>query len=342
VTEAAAGPGLLARALDRLCSGPEDPLALGVLRAVVAGLLCISALMHVGAVGEYFSDESMINGRFARLAFDTRWSLFFHVGDPTAVRAIWALGVAALALWTVGLFTRITSVIGMLVWISMYGRNNLLYAYPDQLALLLGALLMLMPAGRGFSLDARWRGRGGPVPVWCRRIVQLQLAILYTATGLEKTGKAWHEEGTAIYYTLANPYNRHFDIGPLLAAIQPWLLRPLTFAALTWEVSFAGFVGFHWLRESLGARLPSWLNWGKRRREGRPGWPIPDLRWLFLGFGLAMHVGIQLGVYVVFFSPLVVGCYVCFLTSDELRSSLARGRRLFARLRGRKAATLEA
>lgn len=308
------------RALDRLFSGQEDALALGVVRALIAGILCLSALLHVGAVGEYFSDQSMIHGRFAEIAFPSRWSLFFTVHEPTAVRAIWAVGVLALGLWTVGLFTRISSVIGMLVWFSMYGRNPLLYAYPDQLALMLGFLLALTPSGRGFSLDARWRGRGGTVPIWCRRILQLQLAIVYTATGLEKTGETWRVDGTAIWYTLTNPYNRHFDVGPLLAAIQPWLLKPLTYVVLIWEVSFGGFLAYHWIRDMVGRRVPGL------------GWRIPDLRWVFLGFGAAMHVGIQLGVYVVFFSPLIVGAYLSFFDADELRRAAARLRRIGKRL----------
>jgi hypothetical protein len=321
----------LTRVSDALLSGQEDALALGVVRAALAGLLLISALLHVGAVGEYFSDQSMINDRFAKLAFPARWSLFFTITDPTAVRALWGIGVVALAMWTVGLFTRVSSIVGMLLWISMYGRNPLLYAYPDQLALMFGVLLAVMPAGRGFSLDARWFGLGGTVPVWCRRILQLQVAIMYTATGLEKTGDTWHVDGTAIFYTLNNPYNRHFDAGSFFAAIQPWLLRPLTYAVLVWEVSFGGFVIYDWLREAAGRRFPAW---GQRRRAGRPGWVIPDLRWLFLGFGAAMHVGIQLGVYVVFFSPLVVGSYLAFFTSEDLRR-LVKFRPWPRRLKGR-------
>ncbi len=310
-------PNPLVRAIDRLFSGQEDAFALGLLRAVVAGILFLSALLHVGSVGEYFSDESMINGRFARLAFPNRWSLFFTIRDPTAVRAIWALGVAALGLWTVGLFTRVSGIIGMLVWISMYGRNHLLYAYPDQLALFYGFLLVMMPAGRGFSLDARLRGRGGTVPIWCRRLFQLQLGIVYTVTGLVKTGAAW-QEGTAIWYTLSNPYNRHFDAGPLLVKLQPWLFKPMTHVVLWWEIVFGGFVGYHWLRDMLG------------RHVGR--WKLPDARWLFLGFGVAMHAGVQLGVYVVFFSLLITGSYLCFFDSDELRRGGARLRRFGKRL----------
>jgi hypothetical protein len=326
------------RLLDALLSGQEDALALGVCRAVIAGILFVSSLLHLGSVAEYFSDASMINGRFALLAFPSRWSLFFHVRDPLAVQVIWTIGTAALGMWALGLYTRITSLLGMLLWVSMYGRNPLFYAFPDQLSMLFGALMAMMPAGRGFSLDARLRGKGGTVPVWCRRVIQLQLGIVYTSTGLEKTGDTWQVDGTAIYYTLTNPYNRHFDIGPLIATLQPWVLRPMTFMVLIWEVAFGGFVAFHWLRDLAGGRFLRVLD--RRKSDSgsfasgvRPrGWPIPDLRWLFLGFGVLVHVGIQLGVYVVLFSPLMVGTYAGFLTSAELRRLARTLRRPFSRL----------
>lgn len=331
------------RMLDALLAGQEDALALGVCRAIVAGILCLSSLLHLGSVAEYFSDASMINGRFAELAFPSRWSIFFSVREPLAVQAIWTLGTLALGLWALGLYTWISGALGMLLWISMYGRNPLLYAYPDQLAIFFGVLVALMPSGRGFSLDAKLRGKGGTVPVWCRRVIQLQLGIVYTATGLEKSGDTWHVDGTAIYYTLTNPYNRHFDAGPWFAAIQPWLLRPMTFGVLVWEVAFGGFVAYHWLRDLAGGRFLRVLD---RRRDEvgsqgsgarARGWPIPDLRWLFLGFGALMHLGIQLGVYVVLFSPLMVGSYVCFLTSSELRRMSRALARPLRRLRRRPA-----
>ena len=330
MAEGTFGPWLRA-ALLRVYGDQEDAFALGVVRAAIAGVLFVSALCHVGNVAEYFSDASMINGRFARLAFTSRWSLFFTVSDPTAVRLLWGVGVLALGMWTLGLFTRASALVGMGLWVCMYGRNPLLYAYPDQLAMMMGALLALMPAGRGFSLDARWRGLGGTVPVWCRRLIQLQIGILYTATGLEKTGELWREDYTAIYYTIISPYNRHFDPGRLAAWLQPWLLRPMTFLVLYWEISFAGFLAYHWLYEMVGRRLPAW---GTRAREGRPGWALPDARWLFLSFGVVMHIGIQLSVYVMFFMPLVFGSYLAFFTSEDLRAIGARLRRL-----GRRRAT---
>lgn len=289
---------------DALLTGREDPTALGLLRIALVSVFLAGLLAHVGAVAEYFSAASPVGGRFAREAFSERWSLFFLIDDPWAVRAIFGVGALAHVLWLVGLFTPIAGIVSAVVWLSLLGRNPLLYSLPDQLHSALIAWLALMPAGRGLSLDARWRGKGGPVPVWCRRIVQLQLAVMYTTTGLAKSGATWKAEGTAIYYSLVNPYNRHFDVAPALAAIHPYVLRPLTWVVLVWEVAFGGFVLAHWLRE----------RWRR----------VPDLRIVFLGFGAAMHLGIQAMLYVAWFTPLTLASYLAFLSPVEARALLDR------------------
>jgi hypothetical protein len=277
----------------------EDPTALGLCRILLVALFTASLLTHVGAVATYFSDASVVAGDFARRAFPSRWSLFFYASDPTAVRAIFAVGVVAHLLWLVGLFTRATSLVAWALWVSMVGRNPLLYTFADQLLVVLCTLLMFLPAGRGLSLDATLRKRGGPVPVWCRRILQLQMAVVYTSTGLLKSGVTWHSEGTALYYSLVNPFNRFLDLSPLWAFLQPWALRPATWLVLVWENLFGIFVLLHWTRE---IRSPS---------------RIPDLRKLILPFGVAMHAGIGALLFVSWFSLLSIASYSAFLTPGE-------------------------
>jgi hypothetical protein len=91
--------------------------------------------------------------------------------------------------------------------------------------------------------------------------------------------------------------------------LQPYVLRPLTWVVLVWEVGFAGFVGVLWLRETTGRR---WF---------------PDLRWPFLGFGVLMHLSIWAMMYVVWFTPLVLAAYLAFLRPAEVERLLARWRR---------------
>ncbi|MEM6994555.1 MAG: HTTM domain-containing protein [Myxococcota bacterium] len=310
----------VARALDATLLETEDPTALGLLRILVVSVMTASMLTHIGSVAEYFSDDAWLAGDAARQAFHSRWSVFFYVSDPWAVRAIFTLGVVAHLLWIVGLFTPVAAFVAWAVWASMVGRNPLLYALPDALHGVMAFLMMLLPTGRGLSLDARRHGPR-PVPIWCRRVVQAQIAVVYVATGLLKTGKTWRADGTALYYTLANPYNRHFSMAPLLASLQPYVLRPMTWVVLAWEVGFGGFVVSHWLRETFG-RPRRW----------------PDLRWVFLGFGLLMHAGIQALLYVAWFTPMMMASYAAFLRPEETRAILGR----LARLRRSKRAREEA
>lgn len=314
-----------ARGVDAALSRQEDASALGLARAAFATVLTMMLLAHVGAVGEYFSNESVISGRFARLAFSDRWSLFLppqkgeeeswyaflYVADPTWVRVIFGAGVVAHLCWVVGLFSRIAGFACLALWVSLMGRNPMLYAYPDQFAIAFCVLFALMPTGRGFSLDAKWRGKGGTVPVWCRRLLHFQLALVYVATGLAKHGKTWHEEGTAIYYTVVNPYNRHFAMTGVWATLQPWVLRPATWVTVYWELSFGLFVFANWIREARGA--------GK--------WPR-DLRFIFLGIGVLVHGGVQVLLYTIAFSPAVLAIYFSFLQPDEARRLInwTRGR----------------
>jgi hypothetical protein len=134
----------------------------------------------------------------------------------------------------------------------------------------------------------------------------IQLATLYTATGLLKSGPTWHRDHTALYYALVNPYNRHFDAAELWASMQSWMLGPMTAVVVWWETLFAVFLVVHALRHEL------------RRRLGPRRWLV-DLRIPMLGFGIAMHVGIQMAMYVAWFSPLVIASYLVFLTPDEAR-----------------------
>ena len=271
----------------------------------MVAVFLLNLLGHVGSIDSYFSNASMLGGESARLAFPSRWSVFFWVQQPGAVRTVFTVGVVAHVAWLVGIFTPLAAVVSFGLWVSMVGRNPLLYGLPDQLHMAMAFLLMLLPAGRGFSLDARWRGRGRSVPAWCRGIIQLQLAVMYTATGLYKDGAMWLHDGTALYYALLDPFNHRFDIGEALAWLQPWLLRPLTWLVVMWEVAFGGFAAIHGLRFVVTRQK------------------IPDLRPIFLGFGVLMHVGIHAMLYVAWFTPLVLACYLAFVTPVEARRGLA-------------------
>lgn len=300
-----APPKRLQRLLDRTLLGPEAPQCLGMTRIALVAVFLLAYVSHIGAVDAYFSDASTLAAEAAREAFPHRFSLFFTVSGVWPVRLLFGLGLIAHVTWLLGFWTRTSAAVSWLLWVSMMGRQPLLYSLGDQLLIALCTLLALMPSGRGMSLDAR-RGHEREVPVWCRRVLHLQLATLYVVTGTMKTGKTWWPDGTALYYAAVNPYNRHFDSAQLLALLQPWFLRPMTIAVLVWEVSFGLFVLLHWWRSS---------GLGPSRVARR----IPDLRVLYLGFGVMMHLGIAALLYVVWFTPLCLAAYVAFVEPADLQ-----------------------
>jgi hypothetical protein len=76
---------------------------------------------------------------------------------------------------------------------------------------LLALYLVLMPCGASWSVNAvflRWfRGKGQSTettphlrPAWGLRLLQIQMAIIFLAAGLEKVGDEAWLNGTAMYY----------------------------------------------------------------------------------------------------------------------------------------------
>ena len=84
-------------------------------------------------------------------------------------------------------------------------------------AVLFAVLLACMPTGRAWSVDAWRRRRRGDVdatsvPVWCRHVLQLQIAVVYGATGLLKTRPVVQPLGVLYlvsYCKYGFPYRKH-------------------------------------------------------------------------------------------------------------------------------------
>ncbi len=217
-----------------------------------------------------------------------RWTvLLFNHDDPAILYPVFWTWVGLTAVWTVGLFTRLTGVLvwfGTLCWIN---RNpNLLNGGDDTLQVAL-FLLMLAPCGRALSLDA-WRlGSSRLVPPWSVRLLQIQLQIIYLTTGIVKlagtglgenylpTGTWW--EGTSIHYALNYTAMSRWSYAQL--PVPLWLTAPLTYFTLFWEIGFTPLV--------LWRRTRYWTLW----------------------IGVGFHLGIWLTLEVGWFSFYTLAFY---------------------------------
>ena len=212
---------------------------------------------------------------------------FFGGPRPEVALGLLTTAAIAAALMVVGLFGRLPVLIAAITTHIVFIQNSEVSGGGD--ALLGNALFLLLLSNctQTLSLDARLRsGRfvdPTPVAAWPRKLVLVQLAIVYTVTGVQKlVSSAWTplDGFSALYQILQSPqWARDPD---LVVWTDGWLVLPaalLSIVTIVWEVFF--FV-------VLIDR-----NW----------------RWLFAVVGLGMHAGILVLMEVGAFSWLSMSFY---------------------------------
>jgi len=213
----------------------------------------------------------------------------------------WAgtLGSVALA---AGLGGRLTAFLLLQVLLALHSLPDDIGGGYDRL-LANGLILLVLGNGTAtHSLDCRLRTGGWTsdrlVYAFPRDLAVLQLVLLYTATGFAKQGIGWQSPFYALYRAMLKvPYVRaEYDwvahLGPLLSLS--------TVVALVWEKTFA-VVGL-WFGAKQGF-------FGERARRWAVRW---DLRWIYLGLGVVMHVTLFATMDLGPFSAASVAFYVAF------------------------------
>ena len=246
-----------------------------------------------------------------------RWSLIPAAASDETVRlGLWALIVCAAAS-TFGLLTRFATVGMWALLVSFHMRNPLILNGGDILLRASTFYVMLMPGGAAWSFDnlirrrlmqpvqpgvirkvlvlpfthlARWdetfRGEAstGWVRPWTLRLAQIQLAVVYFFTGIDKVrgvnpGKGGYGDwvgGDAVGLALNHGTIARFEF---LTGWPLWIFAPATWITLAWEVAF-----------------PLLVLWGRTR-------------WYALSLGVLLHVGIFATMEVTHFSWTILSYY---------------------------------
>ena len=223
------------------------------------------------------------------------FTLFSVSASPLAVRAAFAALVVSALCMTAGLFTRPATLATYVLLVSFHNRMPYVMNSGDVLLRLLVLLLCLAPAGAALSAD-RWRSsradfwtapRRAP---WALRLVQLQVAVVYLATVVEKLKSVTWPRGTTLYYAFQSP-----DL--VRVPLPDWLLherlavQAMTYGLLAVEVAFVLLV------------------WPRRTRP------------FVLAAGAVMHVLGHVFFVLSIFTYVVLAAYVAFLppeTADRL------------------------
>ncbi len=256
------------------------------------------------------------------------FSIWFHVTDPTQMALVHAAVLVAILLFTLGLFTRVTSA---LVWVAVVGyihrTQQVLFGMDTMMNILL-FYLMIGNSGAALSLDrviARYRAaraslaRTGAIDAPTRaflavpppskgagfalRLIQVHFCFIYVAAGLSKLkGPAWWD-GHAVWDVMVNPeftlmqyewYER------TLRAVAN--IKPLYYAAValsSWSTLFIEIAG-------------PFLLWTR-------------LRWFIIFLATAMHAGIAVLMGLNLFELLMIVMLLAFLPDLVIRDRLRGG-----------------
>ena len=260
---------------------PADPTPLGLIRVVVGLLLFWNLVVYGLDLHAFLGSEGWADPEVVRLFQGERspyaWSFWLLVPDAW-LRPVWVACLVVLALFTVGLFSRLTAVLAWAIVVSTVRRAPVTVFGFDQVVSTLAFYLAITGAsGRAVSLDrflarlregrqvaarrrrdGRWITSTGVPPYsvpanLSLRLIQLHMVLIYGMAGLAKLqGEAWWT-GLAIWGTLASGEFSLLDFTWLAA--WPLVMNLLTHAALAIEVSYGVLIWVRALRPIVVAAV---------------------------------------------------------------------------------------
>jgi hypothetical protein len=247
----------------------------------------------------------------------TLWSIYYHVEDPAWVWVIHSLILIVMFLFTIGLWTRVTSVltwVGALMYIQrlpsmLFGMDTM-----TNLALL---YLMIGPCGAALSVD-RWlkvrreRRRLGaayvPTPpepmvsaTVATRLMQINFCLIYFAAGTSKLlGTSWWNA------TAPNRFLLNYSFAPFEVSYYTQFITFLAKHRWMWELACTGGTIYTLMLE-LGFPF---LVWNRRAR------------WVAVSGSILLHTMIALLMGLVTFSLVMLALVLAFVPPDAVRQGL--------------------
>jgi predicted DCC family thiol-disulfide oxidoreductase YuxK len=304
-------------AWNRFAFAPSDPTPLGAVRVAAGALAFWSVFVYGLDLRAYLGSDGWMSPAAIAQSLEGRavWSLWSLVPEGL-LRPAWVACLVVLAMFTVGLWSRVTAVLAWAIVVSTARRAPAsLYGFDQILSTWLLYLAVTGASGRAVSIDRfleRWKrhrielirrpksgqwspSTGVPEPSVAAnlaiRLIQCHLVFIYAMAALAKfQGQGWWT-GNAFWGTVAAGEFRLFDLTWL--AGYPGLIQFCTHAGLALELSYPILV---WIR---------------------------PIRPLMMGLVVLMHIGIGLTLGLTEFCLAMVAGNLAFCDGRWLRSLVA-------------------
>jgi hypothetical protein len=247
------------------------------------------------------------------------WSIFYHVEDHAWIVAIHVFFLVVMLLFTLGLWTPVTSVLTWMGAMSYLERAQTSLFGQDTMMMILLAYLMVGPCGATLSLDS-WLARrreqkrrgvaylpstpGASVAAnFAIRLVQVHFCIIYLAAGFSKLlGSTWWS-GTAPNSVLLN-----YEFAPFNVAIYYKLVVFASQHRWLWEIGASAGILFTLFTE-IGFPF---LVWNRRTR------------WVMIICSVMLHTVIGLTMGLVTFGLFMLVMVMSFVPPATVRMLVDR------------------
>ena len=181
----------------------------------------------------------------------TSFSYLNWLDTPGQLWAAHFAGLAAIALFTVGLFTRVTAIVSLVVVLSYVHRAPILTAEMEPVLAFVMLYLCLGPSGAYLSLDHLWSRRetaGASVRTppaeqttsWAAtvavRLIQVHLTIVFVMMVLAQLNENTWWDGTAMWWLAGRRQSVMLDLTWLHE--HPWLVNAWTHCFVFYEAAF--------------------------------------------------------------------------------------------------------
>ena len=238
---------------NRFWFTPSDVATLALIRILAGAMLLYTHAVWTLGLEDFFGANSWISPEAARALQPNDhfvWSYFWLIHSPAALWAAHLAALAVFALLTLGLWSRVMSVLAFLISVAYVNRVPSAQFGLDQVNVMLAMYLMIGPSGAAYSLDRLWarrrQGRGAPPATpsvsanLAIRLIQVHMCVIYFFAGVAKQqGETWWV-GDALWGAIANLEYQSLDVTWL--AKWPILLALMTHATVYWELSFCVLV----------------------------------------------------------------------------------------------------
>ena len=182
-----------------------DYRTLALFRVVLGILLLVDIWQRSQYVDVFLSDNGVLPRESVLAWFkDATYSLYFINGSPIFSGLLLLLSAFAALALIAGYRTQLATLLSWLLLMSLHHRTSVLSLGADDLMRLLLFWGIFLPLGARYSIDVALERKQRYPDVshfsFATFAISMQVLYVYWVGALLKTGKAWTQDYSAVYY----------------------------------------------------------------------------------------------------------------------------------------------